>query len=87
MKPICVPCKLFFRPKRNGTAFIEGMPIAGGWQPYKLWIGDLWKCVGCGAEVIVGVGAGPIAEHFEPGFKDKCEKRQDRKELIQINDC
>lgn len=25
-KPVCVACKCFYRPKKNGYAFIEGMP-------------------------------------------------------------
>ncbi len=51
MKPICVPCQRFFRPKKNEFYFLEGMPIEQGaipgtteqeqWKPYKLWTGDL----------------------------------------------
>ena len=73
MKPICVKCRRFYRPKKNGTAFIEGMPIYGAsvpaglaapelWQPYKLWMGDLWACPDCGSEIIVGTGVKPISE-------------------------
>ena len=81
MKPICVPCQRFYRPKRNGFAFIEGMPIGqdapvgkrdpSAWWPYKLWNGDLWWCPDCGAEIIVGVGAHRVAEHYEPDFSEK----------------
>jgi hypothetical protein len=76
MKPICVPCERFMRPKKNGTFFLEGKPWGGdvewnnkrgkeglGWTPYKLWQGDLWACPDCGAEIIVGVGLHPWAEH------------------------
>ena len=28
MKPICVPCQRFYRPKKNGFMFIEAMPRA-----------------------------------------------------------
>lgn len=41
-----------------------------GWEPYKLWVGDLHECRGCGAQVIVGVPPKPIAEHFEADFNN-----------------
>jgi hypothetical protein len=94
MKPICVKCQRFYRPKKNGTAFIEGMPKGNGvpagteapegWKPYKLWIGDLWECFGCGNEVIVGVAPDRIAEHYEPDF---AEKVRIFGATIQVNDC
>jgi hypothetical protein len=68
MRPICAKCQQFFFPKRNGTPFVENMK---GGVPYKLWMGDLWECGGCGVQVIVGVGQKPIAEHFEDNFADK----------------
>ncbi len=81
LKPICVPCRRFFRVQKTGKYFIEGMPTerhaAPGtaqpelWKPYKLWSGDLWKCEGCGAEVIVGTGRDAIAEHYQPDFVEK----------------
>lgn len=84
MKPICVPCRRFFRPKKNGVYFVEGMPrdgvinpepgarrMAEDWQPYKLWVGDLYQCQGCGSLTIVGVGGAPIAERHHPGFEEK----------------
>lgn len=42
-----------------------------GWQSYKLWVGDLWECRGCGAQVIVGVPPNPIAEHYQPGYRQQ----------------
>jgi hypothetical protein len=81
MKPICVHCERFMRPKRNGIYFLEGKPWGGdvewnqkhgkdatGWTPYKLWAGDLWMCPTCGTQIIVGVPATPIAEHYQPEF-------------------
>ena len=94
MKPICVPCQRFYRPKQNGFAFIEGMPFgsdvqpgtteADKWHPYKLWIGDLWECRGCGHQLVSGTGAYPVAEHYQPGFKPLVEKHR---ATLQINDC
>ena len=94
MKPICVPCQRFFRPKKNGFYFIEGMQAVNGakpgteepenWKPYKLWLGDLWACEGCGTEIVVGTGRPPIAEHYEPNFKKQIEETG---ATLQVNDC
>jgi len=94
MKPVCVGCQRFFKPKKTGTYFIEAMPIGDNapagvehpelWTPYKLWAGDLYECEGCGAQTIVGVGRKPIAEHYQPGFKDAVQSYRAR---IQVNDC
>jgi hypothetical protein len=68
MKPICIPCQRFFRPHKTGFFFTEGMPVGSEsavpsgtsrpdlWKPYKIWSGDIWKCEGCGAEIVVGFG-------------------------------
>ena len=54
MKPVCVKCRLFYRPKKNGAYFEEGMPTTEVgvklWRSYKLWAGDLWQCRGCGSD-------------------------------------
>lgn len=94
MKPICVPCQRFFKPFKNGRYFLEGMPIENGakpgvseaakWAPYRLWVGDVWKCQGCGAEIISGVGRGPISEHYMPEFN---RQREELRADFQVNDC
>jgi len=99
MKPICVGCRCFYRPVRTGQYFIEGMPngstppgeeIRGlrrpdAWQPYKLWVGDKWKCPDCGHETISGVPGHPIAEHYQEEFMALAVTL--RANDIQINDC
>ncbi len=98
MKPVCVPCRRFFRVKQNGFYFLEGMGKPGGngrpppgleapdqWVPYKLWVGDLWECQGCGAQILSGFGQNRIAEHYEDGF-DAQVKRLGADQL-QVNDC
>jgi hypothetical protein len=95
MKPICVPCRRFFRMKKGGFAFIEGMPLhnrapAGNaapeqWKPYKAWNGDLWECPDCGAQVISGVAFEPFAEHYKPDFAEKVLRHGTGQ--LQINDC
>lgn len=95
MKPICVPCHRYFRPEENGVSFIEGMPAADyraepglaepdSWKPYKLWMGDRWKCHGCGATIIVGTGRKPLAEHYEHDFQKQVEQLG---ATFQVNDC
>lgn len=67
---VCVKCERIMKPKKNGYPFIETM--AGG-KPYKLWMGDLWQCLGCDAEVIVTNNLQhPIAENYQPDFAAKC---------------
>lgn len=95
MKPVCVPCQRFFRPKKNGFYFIEGMSKVGrpepgtsepeNWQPYKVWVGDLWECLGCGATIVSGVGSHQIAEHYEADFAEHVQKLG--ADQLQVNDC
>lgn len=103
VKPVCVKCKCFYRPEKNGYAFIEGMPNKQGhhaeayrgnirgtrhpeaWKPYKLWMGDLWKCPDCLHELVVGVIGGPISEHYMSDFKSKVERFGGAQ--LQVNDC
>ena len=96
VKPICVSCQRFYRPKKNGVYFIEAMPKAGCerappgttaphmWTPYKLWVADLWKCNGCGHELIVGASREPLAEHYDPDFVAMCASRP---LACTVNDC
>lgn len=94
MKPICVPCQRFYRPKKTGFPFIEGMPKRSGAEPgtaeperrepYKLWMGDQWACEGCGSEIVVGTGREPIAEHYQPTFADWVTRFAPE---LQVNDC
>lgn len=92
MKPICVKCQRFYRPKRNGVRFVENMPTilraAPGttnpenWTPYKVWQADLWECKGCHHELICGAGACPIAIDHEQNFQQALETVN-----FIVNDC
>ena len=92
MKPICVPCQRFFRIAKTGFFFTEMMPKGNTarpglkspeqWQPYKVWIGDKWACPDCGAEIVVGIGHQPIAEHYQPEFALKSAVSS-----LNVNDC
>lgn len=93
-KPVCLPCHRFMRPHRTGFYFTEGMPKTNEappgleapdqWEPYKIWAGDIYKCQGCGAEVITGFGLRPI-ERYEERF-DKLRKSLGA-DKYQVNDC
>lgn len=89
-KPVCVKCRLFYRPKRNGVAWEEGMPGPGpihnedGWTSYKLWRADLWECRGCGNEIIVGHADRPFAEHYQEHY---AQNREGVKPYVFVKDC
>jgi len=55
-KPICVECKTFFRPKKNGITWQEMDKDVDGatWHPVAMWDADLWACAVCRSEIIVG---------------------------------
>jgi hypothetical protein len=85
MKPVCVKCRRFYRMKKQGFYFEEGMPGPGatkredqpsgtldGWQSYKLWASDLWWCPGCGHEILSGFGREPISEHYKDDYASMC---------------
>lgn len=96
MKPVCVPCQRFFRMEKVGFYFIEGMPLPGErpklgtaepekWTPYKIWVGDQWKCEGCGAAILSGFSHNPIAEHYQSEFQETVKKLG--ADQLQVNDC
>ena len=80
LRPVCIKCHRFFRPKQNGFAFIEGMRDSyetqpgiehdAHWRDYRLWHGDLYECHGCGTQIITGIGREPLAEHYQEDFAD-----------------
>lgn len=62
---ICWPCRREMNPKTNGVYVVELAESVPG--PYKVWVGDLWGCAGCGAEVALDFSK-PIAEHWQRDF-------------------
>jgi hypothetical protein len=96
LKPICVSCQRFFRPKKTGYYFTEGMPATNSetppgkefdhlWRPYKVWCGDLWECQGCGIEIVVGAGSRAIAELHHVDFTEVRKKLH--ADQFNVNDC
>ena len=63
-KLVCAKCECELRPETNGVGVIE----TASFGPYKIWDADLWKCPGCGIEIVAGFGQRPIAQHFEEDF-------------------
>jgi hypothetical protein len=96
VRPVCVPCQRFFKAAKNGYYFIEAMPDGirdpqpgtadpDHWTPYKLWVGDLYRCDGCGAEIVSGFGRAPIAEHYQADFAERVKAFG--ADQLQVNDC
>jgi hypothetical protein len=69
---------------RGGHSHPPGTAAPEMWEPYKLWMGDLWECRGCGHELIVGSGYQPISEDYWPDFLQQIESWGAK---ITINDC
>jgi hypothetical protein len=55
------------------------------WTPYKIWVGDLWQCRGCNAQILSGFGQQPISEHYFPTFSDTLVRTS--ADQLQVNDC
>jgi hypothetical protein len=94
MKPICMPCRRFFQPDKNGFYFKEGRPLGDKvppgashdqfWADYKIWCGDVWRCHGCGQQIIVGTARQPLAEHYHSDFNKIAESLHAK---FRVNDC
>jgi len=86
-KPVCMTCKLFYRAHKNGVYLTEMAPIGvgGSWIPYKVWQADLWKCKGCGHEILSGFGHNPVSIQHMEGFKE--QRISLGADEIEINDC
>lgn len=85
----CPKCRRFYRVKKVGVYWEEGMPatndLKGPWQSYKLWAGDLLECEGCGSQVISGPPMnGPVGEHYQPDYPRKVELLMP---IVRIDDC
>lgn len=62
--PVCATCRRELKPRRNGVTVIEITKDG----PYRIWKADLSRCPGCQADILVGYGKQPFAEHFQPNF-------------------
>jgi len=53
MKAVCVPCSVVYRCEKNEVSVEEIDPDGG---PFRVRSGDLWKCPGCGHQIVTGFG-------------------------------
>lgn len=88
MNLACPKCRTFYRIRKTGVYWEEGMPTTSEpgapWQAYKLWAGDLKECK-CGAQVILGPPGGfPIGEHYQPDYAERVERHGP---IVRIDDC
>ena len=60
--PICVKCKREMRVTKN--EFLVKDKAVGN-RPSTVWMGDVWECPSCGAEIVAGFGVGRIGESLE----------------------
>ena len=67
----------------GGQSAPPGIAAPHLWKPYKLWLGDLWECNGCGHQIVVGA-LNPVSEHYMPDFDDQV---QAMKPKLIVNDC
>ena len=70
-KSVCAKCEVELKPEHNGVIVSEMMN--NNTKIYKLWRADLWKCPGCGIEVVLGFASMPLMEHFEGDINKELE--------------
>ncbi len=68
---VCLPCGRFMRIEKNGVT-VEEQTEDG--EPYKLWDGDKYRCPECGYEIVSGFGREPLAEHWQPTYRQARER-------------
>lgn len=64
IRPVCKKCKVEFRVLSNSAAVIE----MASFGPYQVFLADLWRCPGCGVEILGGMPQKAITQHHEEGF-------------------
>ena len=65
-KAIHKPCSVEMTVSKSGTR-VE-MVMADG-KPYYQIAADVYRCPSCGTEIITAFARGPIAEHYQPGYR------------------
>ena len=70
-RPVCVNCQCEFRREKDDTGVVQ----MDGYKPYSLWSGDLWKCPGCEAEIVIVFGKVSITKH-QPEFEAAIKAHQ-----------
>jgi hypothetical protein len=60
--PICVQCAREMRCRKNGYFFKD-------YQGAAIWSGDMYACLTCPAQVVVGVARQPVMLDDDPNFE------------------
>ncbi|KKK89938.1 hypothetical protein LCGC14_2728070 [marine sediment metagenome] len=79
-RPVCPKCNRELHPETNGVGVLD---LGGDGKPYELYDADLWKCPGCGIEVVGGFGQGPISVHYLADFEAQIKYYQKKNLLIK----
>jgi len=70
LTPICVPCRVEMRCSKNNRLVCDpDVPGVGG---STYWLGDEWRCPGCGARIVTGFGK-PLVHHPGPDYGEALE--------------
>lgn len=70
-KAVCVACELPLAIVKNGYR-VEALAKStnGNHRQYYRVEGDLYRCPGCGMEIVTGFAREPYAESFQPNYND-----------------
>ena len=79
--PTCVKCQVEFDRVKSGVNLVQMFNQPQ--QPYKIWQADLWRCPGCGFEIVSGYGHHPYAEHYQDGFAEAMDWAKRSKIIYQ----
>jgi len=71
-KLVCCKCEIELKIDKSGVAVIETFNSPA--KPYKIWNADRWVCPECGAKIVAGFSANPIAEHYHDDFPDVLQR-------------
>jgi hypothetical protein len=82
-KLVCTKCQTELLPKTNEVIVVE----TASFGPYKVWSADLWKCPGCGYEIVAGFADVPIRQdHYMPDFPEWLEKVKTLAKVVVDNE-
>lgn len=63
-KVTCYQCKVPLKIEKNGVT----VQMNAKFGPYYKVEADVWRCPGCGLQVITGYASGPIVMNHNEGF-------------------
>ena len=77
MRILCVNCQIELRPKKNGVDVLtmSHQPAPAPPTPYQAFQADLYRCPGCGLEVVAGFALHPWGEHYQEDFGARLKQR------------